>query len=162
MPNMFSKSIKSINGQSMIEKFNIERAGTRLRIVRILTGTTRPQLCDALGFTSDRLRNLETHKQKLNEEDFEAISMLWPIYSDYIIKSGHVRLDPTNETIKQIASAKLLEDPERLKEAQAIKNVSGIDLVRCALIIPAFRKLMCTELNKMISEATKKARKDAR
>jgi transcriptional regulator with XRE-family HTH domain len=157
-----NQPIKSFKELEMIEKFNIKRAGSRLRTVRILNGITRPQLCDALGISSDRLRNLETHKQKLNEEDFESISMLWPIFTDYIVKSGHIRLDPSNETIKQLASSKLLEDPQRLKEAQAIKDVSGIDLVRAALIIPAFRKTMCTELNKMINEATKKARKDAR
>jgi transcriptional regulator with XRE-family HTH domain len=159
--NKNNKSAKSIKNVVMIEKFNIERAGTRLRIIRTMTGTTRPQLCKALGFHTDRLRNLETHKQKLNEDDIEALARYWPLFSDYIMTGGAIRLDPSKELIQDKASKLLLEHPEQLATAQAIKNTAGIDLVRAALTLPAFRKAIKAELKKLINEATKKARKDA-
>ncbi len=86
----------------------------------------------------------------------------WPIFIDFIISDQQVRLDPSVDYIREKVSAVLLEHPDKLAEAQTIKEAAGIDLVRAALTLPNFRKIMHKVLNKIISSATKDALLDAR
>ncbi len=143
-------------------KFDIKRAGTRVRIVRHATSQSRAQLCKAINISPHRLRNLEGLRQKLNEEDFQALQSHWPIFIDFIISDQKIRLDPSNDYIREKVSAVLLEHPDKLAEAQTIKEIAGIDLVRAALTLPNFRKIIHKSLDKIMNLATRDALLDAR
>lgn len=145
-----------------MQNFDESRAGTRLRILRHLNHMTRAQLCKSLGYRSDRLRNLEDLKQKLNEDDFQKITELWPNCSDYLTRSGPLKLDPTCDIVKDRTSTTLLNNPEHLEKAQQIKDLTDLDMVRAALTIPEFRDLIYNELDLLLDKAKAEAKENAR
>ncbi|EAT13367.1 hypothetical protein HF888_07730 [Bermanella marisrubri] len=154
--------LKSITNAEMIKNFNIDRAGTRLRIIRKILGFNRPQFSAHVGITPDRLKNLEDLKQKLNETDILAVTTSWPFLADYLTHKEGIRLDPSSEYIHALASNLLLKQIDLLAKAQEVQKISDCDLVRSALVIPQFRDLLKKELKAKLASATQEAKTDAR
>jgi transcriptional regulator with XRE-family HTH domain len=145
----------------MTGNFDIERAGTRLRIARYIMNISRPELCSKLGMKPERLRSLEGLRQKMNEIDIRQISTLWPILTDFITTNGPIRLDPSDKLIISLVSNYLLSNDDKLEQSQKIKDIAGIDTVRAALTLPTVRKAVHQDLAKIVNQAMKDAFYDA-
>jgi len=146
----------------MIKNFNIDRAGTRLRIIRTLLGLKRPEMAAQCGLSAERLRNLEDLKQKLNEDDLATITESWAFTTDYLLHGDPLRLDRDTPQIEAAINAALVSSPELFAQAAKIADILAIEPQGAALYIPEFRNVLHVQLKKLIQEATKKAKSDAR
>jgi len=65
-----------------------ERAGIRLKRLRLALGLKRPQMEKTLGYPKGRLTNLENLNGRLNEDDFFHIGTHYPWAIKYLAIGG--------------------------------------------------------------------------
>jgi len=150
----------------MVKHFNTKRAGTRLRVLRNYLGLRRPEMGSLCGLTSERIRNLEDLKQKMNEQDLEIFCSSWPFAIDYLITGGALRLDPTESRIINVINQVLIENPTYHQQASAIVDIcepgKHNTMAHAAVSIPCVQKEAGIILKAIMVETTKGAKADAR
>lgn len=74
----------------IMEQIVADRAGNRLKTLRLAIGLTRPQMESELQLKKGRIHNLEALNNRLNEEDFSAIGSRYPWALLYIACGGEL------------------------------------------------------------------------
>lgn len=69
-----------------------DRAGKRLKSLRIAIGKTRPDMETTLKMSKGRIHNLEALNNRLNEDDFAAIGTHYPWALQYIACGGTLNI----------------------------------------------------------------------
>ena len=67
-------------------------AGKRLKGIRLLAGLTQAEFAELSGIQYDRLRNIEPHKQRMADQDFEAICSTTPPIAGFLTHGGEISL----------------------------------------------------------------------
>lgn len=69
------------------------KAGDRFKGLRELMGMTREEFAEVIGIDAPRIKNIELHRRKPNEDDFAAIGKTLPELLPWLVYEADISLD---------------------------------------------------------------------
>lgn len=142
-----------------IKHFDLERAGSRLRVIRKFEGDTRKDLSLKTGISTTRLNNLEGLHQKINETDFNAILKAYPYAANYLVKGEMFDFSQDTPYIKQLATVAAAMSKDIREQAAKASEILECEFWQAAISIPELRKAIKELLQKDLDEAIEKAKR---